>query len=199
MGMMAAVSLTACDSGSTASSGGSDSSSAAESSAAESSSSASSSGVTVRWSAVPGAAGYRVFRKSGSGSWAVVAYNVTSTSYTDRSAESGTSYTYTVRAYRGSYSTAAANLYSTAYWSSYRSAGISATASGTTLVNYVTTGNLNYRTGPGFDYPIAGTLPPNTVVQVVSGASVNADDRVWYRAYINGSYYYLSSAYLERA
>ena len=43
MGMMAAVSLTACDSGSTASSGGSDSSSAAESSAAESSSSASSS------------------------------------------------------------------------------------------------------------------------------------------------------------
>ena len=43
MGMMAAVSLTACDSGSTASSGGSDSSSAAESSAAESSSSDSSS------------------------------------------------------------------------------------------------------------------------------------------------------------
>ena len=43
MGMMAAVSLTACDSGSTASSGGSGSSSAAESSAAESSSSASSS------------------------------------------------------------------------------------------------------------------------------------------------------------
>ena len=43
MGMMAAVILTACDSGSTASSGGSDSSSAAESSAAESSSSASSS------------------------------------------------------------------------------------------------------------------------------------------------------------
>ena len=43
MGMMAAVSLTACDSGSTASSGGSDSSSAAESSAAESSPSASSS------------------------------------------------------------------------------------------------------------------------------------------------------------
>ena len=43
MGMMAAVSLTACDSGSTVSSGGSGSSSAAESSAAESSSSASSS------------------------------------------------------------------------------------------------------------------------------------------------------------
>ena len=43
MGMMAAASLTACDSGSTASSGGSGSSSAAESSAAESSSSASSS------------------------------------------------------------------------------------------------------------------------------------------------------------
>ena len=43
MGMMAAVSLTACDSGSTASSGGSDSSSAAESSAAESAPSASSS------------------------------------------------------------------------------------------------------------------------------------------------------------
>lgn len=53
-------------------------------------------GVKISWSKVKGAAKYRVFRKSGSGSWAKVA-DTTALNYTDKNAKSGTKYTYTVR------------------------------------------------------------------------------------------------------
>ena len=53
-------------------------------------------GVKITWSKVSGAAKYRVFRKSGSSSWAKVG-DTTSTSYTDKTVKSGTKYTYTVR------------------------------------------------------------------------------------------------------
>lgn len=54
------------------------------------------SSVVVQWSAVKGTGKYRVFRKTGSGSWTKLA-DVTSTNYTDKTAKSGTTYTYTVR------------------------------------------------------------------------------------------------------
>lgn len=54
------------------------------------------SGIKVTWQKVSGAAQYRVYRKSGSGSWGRIK-DVTSTSYTDTTAKSGQSYTYTVR------------------------------------------------------------------------------------------------------
>ncbi len=151
------------------------------------SASSASSGITVRWGQVSGAESYRIYRKTAGSGWVRIA-TVSSTSYTDSSVTAGTKYTYTVRAY------AASGL------SYYNTSGVSATFSASSeLVSYVTTGNLYYRTGPGFSYDIAGVLSAGTVVQVVSGVSVSADDRVWYRAYINGSYYYLSSAYLEKA
>ena len=53
-------------------------------------------GVTVTWSKITGASKYRVYRKSGSGSWAKIA-DTTAVSYTDKTAASGTKYTYTVR------------------------------------------------------------------------------------------------------
>lgn len=53
-------------------------------------------GVTVSWSKTIGAAKYRVYRKSGSGSWAKVA-DTASTSYTDKTVKAGTKYDYTVR------------------------------------------------------------------------------------------------------
>lgn len=60
--------------------------------------SAEGSGLRVSWNAVSGAEGYRVYRKSGSGSWAkVVDVNSSTTSYLDNTAKSGTKYTYTVR------------------------------------------------------------------------------------------------------
>ena len=60
----------------------------------------STAGVTVTWKAVENAAGYRVYRKTGSGSWGRIA-DVTGTSYTDTKAASSTSYSYTVRCLNG--------------------------------------------------------------------------------------------------
>ena len=53
-------------------------------------------GVCVKWNAVIGADQYRVFRKTANGSWANVA-DTFNTEYTDKTAQSGTKYTYTVR------------------------------------------------------------------------------------------------------
>ena len=63
------------------------------------------SGVEVRWTAVNGADGYYVYRRTGSGGWTRIK-TTTSTSYTDTAARAGTTYYYTVRAYRGSFRSA---------------------------------------------------------------------------------------------
>ena len=54
--------------------------------------------VKLSWEATTGAEQYRVYRREGSGSWAVLA-DVTDTAYTDETAELDSTYTYTVRAY----------------------------------------------------------------------------------------------------
>lgn len=59
----------------------------------------SASGVTVEWKKVTGADGYNVYRKSGSGSYKKIG-TTSKTSYTDKTAKSGTTYTYTVKAYK---------------------------------------------------------------------------------------------------
>ena len=62
------------------------------------------SGVQVKWSRVTGATGYIIYRKSGSGSWGRIAdiKSGSTVNYIDKTAASGTTYTYTVRAYNGS-------------------------------------------------------------------------------------------------
>ena len=148
---------------------------------------ASANGIEVKWSKVPGATTYRVYRRVGNSSWTRIA-EVTSTAYTDKSVSPGTSYTYTVRALSGS---AISWFYGT---------GISATAVQTSnLTNYVTTGMLNYRTGPGSSYAVAGSVASGKTVQVVTGGNVTVAGVVWYKVLINGKYYYMSSQYLKAA
>ncbi len=81
------------------------------------------SGTALSWSAVSGATGYAVWRRTASGSWSRIGYT-TSTSYTDKTAlSSGTTYYYTIRAYSGAYATANANTFNSNYWSFYDTTG----------------------------------------------------------------------------
>lgn len=57
-------------------------------------------GVKFTWSKVAGAEGYKVYRKTSSSGWSCVG-TVSAASFTDSTAKSGTTYTYTVRAYSG--------------------------------------------------------------------------------------------------
>lgn len=59
----------------------------------------SASGVKVEWKKVTGAEGYNVYRKSGSGSYKYIG-KTSKLYYTDETAKSGTTYTYTVKAYK---------------------------------------------------------------------------------------------------
>ena len=65
-------------------------------------------GITVKWGKVSGAEGYYVYRKTGSGSWVklTTVKGNTKVSYVDKSAKKGKTYTYTVKAYSGSYTSA---------------------------------------------------------------------------------------------
>ena len=58
--------------------------------------SAANGGIRFLWDPVPGAASYRVYRKTDGGSWSRIG-ETTAASYTDRTAETETGYTYTVR------------------------------------------------------------------------------------------------------
>ncbi|MBE6796387.1 MAG: hypothetical protein E7533_07400 [Ruminococcaceae bacterium] len=62
------------------------------------------SGVVVKWSKVTGADGYIIYRKTGSASWERVGKVKGSdkVSFTDKTAKKGKTYTYTVKAYKGS-------------------------------------------------------------------------------------------------
>lgn len=62
----------------------------------------SASGVTLKWNAVKGADGYRVYRRVGDGGWSYIG-NTSKASYTDKEVKSnsGVTYNYTVRATYG--------------------------------------------------------------------------------------------------
>lgn len=60
-------------------------------------------GITVKWGAVSGSTGYFVYRKTANSGWKRVGtcYGVNTTTFVDKSAVKGTTYTYTVRAVCG--------------------------------------------------------------------------------------------------
>ena len=63
----------------------------------------STSGITVKWGAVKGTTGYYVYRKTANSSWVRVAAvgGTNNTTFLDKTAKKGTTYTYTVRAVYG--------------------------------------------------------------------------------------------------
>lgn len=144
--------------------------------------------VTVKWKKVTGAEGYRVYRKEEGGSWKQIG-KVTSGSkvtYADNKIEARKKYVYMVRAYKGD------------CVSGYEKEGVSVTTPKKLYITYKTKTNLNYRTGPGKSYKIAGTLKKNKKVQVVSGYSKKANGMTWYKIKINSKFYYVSSKYLKK-
>ncbi len=70
-------------------------------------------GIQVKWNAVKGAQSYQVYRKTADTTWVLID-TFSGTTYVDKTALPGVEYTYTVRAYKGSYR------------SSYIPAGVSA-------------------------------------------------------------------------
>ena len=60
-----------------------------------------SNGIRLTWKAQKNADGYRIYRKTGNGSWKVIktVTTGTQTSYRDKSVKKGTTYTYCIRAY----------------------------------------------------------------------------------------------------
>ncbi len=69
-------------------------------------------GVTVKWEAVKGAQEYNVYHKTGFGSWVKVG-TTTSTSFVDKTAQNGKTYTYTVTASAKVYRKTATSYYDT--------------------------------------------------------------------------------------
>ena len=61
-------------------------------------------GITVKWSAVKGTTGYYVYRKTANSNWVRIGAvgGTNNTTFVDKNAKSGTTYTYTVRAVYGS-------------------------------------------------------------------------------------------------
>ena len=52
----------------------------------------------VKWEKVDNAQSYRIYRRTENGKWMVLADKFIGTDYTDKTAENGTTYYYTVRA-----------------------------------------------------------------------------------------------------
>ncbi len=62
-----------------------------------------SGGIQFKWSSVYGATSYKVYRKTSNTDWVLIAKDVTTTSYVDKTAAVATKYTYTVKAADGAY------------------------------------------------------------------------------------------------
>ncbi|MCC8049564.1 MAG: hypothetical protein LIP10_02760 [Clostridiales bacterium] len=87
---------------------------------------AAAAGTRLSWDAVDGAAGYAVFRKTENGGWTLLD-TTEGTLYTDTAELStGTTYFYTVRAFRGSADAAKRERDNPSYWSGYDTVGAKA-------------------------------------------------------------------------
>ncbi len=83
--------------------------------------------------------------------------------------------------------------------SSASSGNTSSSSSGAeSVTEYTTTARLNYRTGPGLSYAIAGTFAVGTKIQTVNGYAKKADNYIWYKVRYNNKEYYVASSWLKK-
>ena len=146
--------------------------------------------VTVKWKKVNGAAGYYVYRKVKGGNWKKLGTVKTGTkvTYNNTSISHNVTYYYTVRAYRGDFT------------SSRNSTGVKVTVpKKVTYTKYKATSNVNYRKGAGTSYAKAGKIIKGKVVYVEDGYSKTANGYKWVRIKINDTKYYVALKYLKKA
>lgn len=105
-----------------------------------------SSGISLKWKQVSGAAGYQVYRKSGSGSYKKIATinKPTLVSYQDSTVKSGTTYTYQIRAYNSSQTGTAKNSCKQKYLSAVSVSSVENATSGVQLKWKKVTGASGY-------------------------------------------------------
>ncbi len=67
-----------------------------------------------------------------------------------------------------------------------------------TYTAYQTTTRVNYRTGAGTTYKIAGTLASGKEIRAEDGFSKKADGYTWFRFQKDGKNYYIASKYIKK-
>ncbi len=126
---------------------------------------------TLAWSAVSGAAKYKVYRATGSGSASVLANGITSTSYTDSKATtSGTTYTYYVTAVLSDGSETSAS--DTVTYTCYKTSGSVKAVNIAGGVN-VSWSKVSGATGYRILRQVSGSSAWTTVADVTSGSTTS--------------------------
>ncbi len=159
------------------------------------------SGVKIKWSKCTGAKGYYVYRKNSSGKWSRIAVvnGVGNVSYIDKNVKSGTSYTYTVKAFNGSsVSTYNTKGGKTIFLTTPKIKSLKSTKNGV-QVNYTSSPNAQgyyvYRKTSNSSWKIVGTVKSGKTLTFVDKTAKKGTTYTYtVRAYKNGvrSSYYAS-------
>ena len=128
--------------------------------------------VSLAWNTVPGADGYRLYRKTGSGKWTTIVSSTTATSYTDTTVTEGKTYTYTLRSVKG-------GGWSTGYNDTAKSIKVEATVPEPVTITDIRSANgavtLSWKAVPGADgyriYRKTGSGKWTTIVSLTTATS----------------------------
>ncbi len=133
-----------------------------------------SSGVELKWSKVEDCDGYYVYRKAGSGDWKKLTTikGESKVSYTDKSAKTGTKYSYKVCAYDGSTKSEYSSSKTITFLSAPKAKSVSSSKSGVTFTWSKVSGASGYEV-----YRATGSGSYKKLVTVKSGSTVKFVDK----------------------